>query len=323
MSNRTDDEMRKKMLSSFFKTDKAEFNKCLEPSMKCENKAIKAHSVQNSRILENLTENGHVVTFKRKIDKDLGPQIDFGLIGRNTATTFTGLCVHHDQSIFSAIDNQELNINNKKHLFLISYRSVHRELHATMSAASKIQSAYLQRVDLGLDSADHPSEAGMTAIGKMMISWETWKYKTDYDEAFLNEDYDLICHDTFAISINQPTIAVSALFSMDDIEFEDYALRIVLNVMPVSQNQTVIIFSYRKRETEIARAALDRVLNSSGPYQLYEISRLILNNCENFVLAPQYFKDWPETKKETIRDYFVRTILKGDNEFQSSDIYLF
>lgn len=60
MSNRADEEMRKKMLSSFFKTDKAEFNKCLEPSMKCENKAIRAHSVQNSRILENLTENGYM-----------------------------------------------------------------------------------------------------------------------------------------------------------------------------------------------------------------------------------------------------------------------
>lgn len=323
MANRTDDEIRKKMLSHFFRTDKAEFNKCLEPSMKCKNRAIRAHSVQNSRILENLTENGHVVTFKRKTDKDLGPQIDFGLIGRNTATTFTGLCAHHDQSIFSAIDNQEINLNNKKHLFLISYRSVHRELHATMAAASKIQSTYLQRVDLGLDPADHPSEAGMTAIAKMMISWETWKYKTDYDEAFLNEDYDLIYHDTFTIDINQPTIAVSALFSMDDIAFEDYVLRVVLNVMPISQNKTVIIFSYRKRETEIARAALNRVLYSSGSYQLYEISRLILNNCENFVLAPQYVKDWPETKKETIKDYFFRTILKGDNEFQSSDLYLF
>jgi len=192
-----------------------------------------------------------------------------------------------------------------------------------MTAASKIQSVYLQRVDLGLDATGHPSEAGMTAIASMIRSWETWKYKTDYDEAFLNEDYDLIYHDIFTIDINKPTIAVSALFSMDDIAFEDYVLRVVLNVMPVSQNKTVIIFSYRKRETEIARVALDRVLNSSGPYQLYEISRLILNNCENFVLAPKYFRDWPETKKETIRDCFVQTILKSDNEFQSSDIYLF
>ena len=318
-----DDQIKKKVFASFFRTGKAKFNRCLELSMSCKNKAIRAHSVQNSRILENLIDNGHVITFKARIDKNKGPQIDLGLVGRDKATTFTGLCSVHDQELFAAIDNEEISLDNKQHLFLLAYRSVHRELHATMEAASKIQSAYLQLLELGLDPADQPSEAGMTAVGKMVIAWQTWKYKTDFDEVFLKENYDLICHDTFTINLPRPTIAVSALFSMDDFVLEDDVLRVVLNVIPVTENHTHIIFSYRKQDTDIARVALDRVLNTLGTYQLYEISRLILNNCENFVLNPKYVDDWSEAKRETIRKYFVATILKGDMEFQSSDLYLF
>lgn len=323
MKRSTDDEIRKKMLASFFRTDKAEFNRCLEPSMSCKNKAIRAHSVQNSRILENLCENGHVTTFKRRIDKDQGPQIDLGLLGRNSATTFTGLCSKHDQEIFSEIDNDEINLENKQHLFLLAYRSVHRELHATMEAAAKIQSAYLQRVDLGLDPAEQHSEAGMTAVAKMIISWQTWKYKTDFDEVFLNGNFELIAHDTITINHTHPTIAVSSLFSMDDYILKDDELRVVLNVVPVSKNQTFIIFSYRDQEANIARTALDRILNSTGMHQLYEISRLILNNCENFVLSPKYVETWEAAKKETIRNYYISTILKGDMQFQSPGLYLF
>ena len=126
MKKSTEEEIRKKMLASFFKTAKAEFNRCLEPSMSCKNKAIRAHSVQNSSILENLCENGHVITFKGRIDKDEGPKLDLGLVGRNSATTFTGLCSKHDHEIFFEIDNNEINSENQQHLFLLAYRSVYR-----------------------------------------------------------------------------------------------------------------------------------------------------------------------------------------------------
>jgi|LGVF01.1.fsa_nt_gb hypothetical protein len=110
---------------------------------------------------------------------------------------------------------------------------------------------------------------------------------------------------------------------MDDYILKDDGLRVVLNVIPLSKNQTFIIFSYRDQEADIARTTLDRILNATGMHQLYEISRLILNNCENFVLSPKYVKTWEASKKETIRNYYISTILKGDMEFQSPDLYLF
>ena len=128
---------------------------------------------------------------------------------------------------------------------------------------------------------------------------------------------------TFVINHPRPTIAVSALFSVDNHYVKDDVLRVILNVMPVSKYQTFIIFSYREKDSKIARAALDRVLNTTGAYQLYEISRIVLNNCENFVLSPKYVDEWSETKGNTIKDYFIRTLFTSDMEFESEDLFLF
>ena len=165
--------------------------------------------------------------------------------------------------------------------------------------------------------------AVIIAVAKMMISWKTCEYKTDFDEVFLNGNYELIAHDVITINHTHPTIAVSSLFSMDDYNLKDDVLRVVVNVVPLSKNQTFIIFSYRYQEADIARTALDRILNATGEDQLLEISRLILNNCENFVLSPKYVKTWEASKKETIRNYYISTVIKNDMEFQSPDLYLF
>jgi len=59
MSAEWTEKKRKEMLASFFKTAKNEFNRCLEFSMTCKKKAIRSHSIQNSRILDNLFVDGH------------------------------------------------------------------------------------------------------------------------------------------------------------------------------------------------------------------------------------------------------------------------
>lgn len=316
------DDIKKEMLASFFKTQCKDYNRCLEPLLKCNQKAIRAHSVQNSRILDNLVDNDHVNAFTRRIDKDTGPVIDYGLVGRNSATTFTGLCGTHDRDIFSPIDNEEINLENKLHLFLLAYRAVFRGLHAIMDGAMKIQTGYLKRIELGLEPKDELSDIGKIATERLMISWLTYRYKTDFDLAYIEKTYDDIHHDTFIFALEKPTIAVCSLFSIDNHLIDGDYLRVVLNVLPVTRDKTYVILSYRKKDSDHARTALDRVINSTGLHQRYEISRFILNNCENFVISPQYLDSWSDKKKETIRDYFIKTIFEGDMEYESPELYL-
>lgn len=317
------DEIKKEMLDSLFKTNNKEFNRCLEPTLKCQNKAINAHSVQNSKVLDNLVVKNHVCAFKHKIDKDKGPQIDYGLVGRNSATTFTGLCKFHDNSIFSPIEDIEIDIENEYHLFLLSYRAVYRELHATMEGAMRMQTAYIKRVELGIDPEGEPSDFGMEATRRMYTSSITHRYKAEFDIAYISKGYSSICHDTFIFETDEPTIAVCSLFSVANYSVDNDQLRIALNVLPITKNHTYVVFSYREKDAANARSVLDRIINSGGTHQKYELSRLILNNCENFVMSPHYVNSWSEKKKETIRAYYIGTILNSDLEFESPDLYLF
>lgn len=274
MSTEWTEEKRKEMWASLFKTLKSEFNRCLEFSMTCKNKAIRAHSIQNARILDNIVANGHVTMLKLlRIDKDKGPQVDYALVGRNKATTFSGLCSKHDNTIFKPIDDEPIDLENKRHLFLLSYRAVHRELHAAIDAAAKIQSSYKKRTQLDIDQKYRPSEAGLLALRQGMISWKTYRYKTDFDKAYLEQDFEKICHNTFVFELERPTIAVCALFSVDNHTANDDALRIALNILPISETKTYIVISYRKSDSNHAQAALDRVLTSNGFHQRYEPRR--------------------------------------------------
>lgn len=317
------DDIKKEMLDSLFKTNSKEFNRCLEPTLTCRNKAIHAHSVQNSRILDNIVMNDHVSAFKRKIDKDKGPQIDYGLVGRNSATTFTGLCETHDNSIFSPIEDNVVNLKDEFHLFLLSYRVVYRELHATMEGAMKIQSGYIKRVELGLDPESEPSEVGMAATRSMYTAWITHKYKREFDIAYISKTYNSICHDTFIFELDNPTIAVSSLFSIENHSVDNDQLRVALNVLPITKKQTYVVLSYREKDAAHARSVLDRVINSRGMYQKYELSRFILNHCENFVMSPLYVNLWSDKKKEIIKQYYIKTILSSDLDYESPDLYLF
>ena len=59
----------------------------------------------------------------------------FKSVGRNDATTFTGLCSEHDRRMFEPIDKATINVLDEEHLFLFAYRSVLRELHADATGA--------------------------------------------------------------------------------------------------------------------------------------------------------------------------------------------
>jgi hypothetical protein len=84
-----------------------------------------------------------------------------------------------------------------------------------------------------------------------------------------------------------------------------------------------VIFSYTPEDSELALASLNQILNSEGFYQKYLISRLILNNCENFVISPAYCEDWTFEKREDILAYFKRTLYSGDLDIENENFYLF
>ena len=217
----------------------------------------------------------------------------------------------------------ELRIAEEEHRFLLAYRAAFRELHATMDGAIKLQGGYLERVRRGLDPRDCPSPAGMAAVQRMVVSWETYRYKSLLDLAHAKRNFSILAHDVIELDVVRPTVAACALFSVDDVHVRDDVLRVHLNVLPLEPTKTVAMFSYLQSDASHARAFLDRILRSDGPYQKYEISRLILNSCENFVLSPDYVDTWPAEKKDAVTAYFIPTLMKNHLVCESPSLYLF
>src|SRR2546428_2829876 len=245
MTHRDDlDPSKKRLLTALFKIDNWEYGKCFAPPGPCARPAIRAHSVQNARSLDLLARNGHVTGITRRIDAERVPVIAFGDVGRNLATTFAGLCAEHDQEVFAPIDRQPFDPANPQHLFLVAYRATFREIHATCAAGSKFQAGFRERVRAGLDPADAPSPAGNAALERMFVAYETYMYKTAFDEAYFGGDFARVLHDVIDIPTPRPTVAACALFSVRGVERDGDWVRACLNILPLSATRSVAIFSY-------------------------------------------------------------------------------
>lgn len=300
------------------------FGRCLAPEGTCALEPIKAHSVQKQGPLRRLASaNQHVVMLQQRFDRQHVPTIDFGLVGINKATVFTGLCSKHDQALFEPIDRNELDIGNHEHLFLYAYRAVLRETHVSSESGAKLQGVYRAKGDLGLINTTVPTRDGILALERMILAYETWMYKTAYDEAFVTRRFDDVVYDCLDLGKVVPSIAVSSLFSIDDVIVDDDVARVALSVVPSANGHSYALLAYLRRDSAGARAWLRPLLTSEGQQQRYLLSRMILERCENVAINPLVYDSWSQEKRNIIRDFFASTILENNRDFQDSRLGLF
>ncbi len=248
--------------------------------------------------------------------------VEFKSVGVNNASTFTGLCSIHDSNIFNRIDNCNININNPSHLFLLAYRSVLRELHAVSLGAAKIQSAYQKGIRLGLWRGDTYSTQGMQAVSHLVNAYYCYLYKKSYDDAFLNRRYNEIKHMVILLKNAEPSIAVSALYSLDDFQTTNDVVRVALNIFP-RNGDYIIIFSYLARDERYIDSYLDTISSKKGKAQKDLISWIVLQHCENFVMSPEYFNQLSKNKRENMITLFADTILLNKEYYANAAICLF
>lgn len=313
--------MDNQIINEFFNILKLNANLCLYPGMSCMENAIKAHSIQNSKTFDLLSINGHLIGLKIK-PNNLRPEISFDKVGRNKASTFEGFCSKHDKELFESIDDSVFDINNSKQLFLLAYRSVAKELHASMSKAIKVQSGYLHKKENGLIEESGISQEGIFATQCIIDAYEVYQYKNQLDNALINRNYKILTHRIFEIETDEPKLACSQLFSNDSVIYKDSVSRIIMNIFPIDKSLTYAVFSSTTEEKEIVDDYLYKCIQSTADLRKYEISKIIIRNSENFFFSPVLFDTWSDKKKEKILNYFIDTLYE-DKEKDDYDYYLF
>jgi hypothetical protein len=116
------------VISTFKKTWGKEY--CLSPTASetaCSSQIIKAHTVQKNGGLSKIARKGHVYGFRYEWNSREDKKLPIAtLIGINSASTFTGFCSRHDNSIFEPVEKYPFQ-NTPQQIFLLGYRAISRE----------------------------------------------------------------------------------------------------------------------------------------------------------------------------------------------------
>lgn len=309
--------------AEFFKNMKLRFEKCLWPTMQCPKDPIRAHSVGKSTSLVFIEEAGHVLEMRPKIVNDK-PATQFVKIGRNEASTFTGFCNQHDTQLFLPIDTKPLKLDDPEQLFLIAYRSATRELHAVMLAAVRLQTGLRTLVERGSVSGSEWSPPMQKATGALLKSWLVWRFRNlHYDFALAKADYKSILHSTYTITGRKPVLASSSFFPIDDLRMSKKTVWVALNVIPIADDETAVVFSYPKVHSGIARKRIAPVMTTFGEERIATLSNLILDSTENFFMRPSHVANWPDERRRRIEEAYFATVRNNVFLQPSPDLMLF
>ncbi len=153
-----------------------------------------------------------------------------------------------------------------------------------------------------------------------------YRFKFNFDQAYLREDFDQIMHVHRTVSGLGATIAVSSAYSPIDnfrsLETRKNPRYVVLNVYPAGE-LTHIVFSYRRSHEQDVRHELADFGTQPCGQMLQWLSELILRHCENFVISPRHFRTFTDEKKQAIKEYYAYTVFSEPDARGDEQLFLF
>jgi hypothetical protein len=115
---------------------------CLTASLgNCTSQIVSAHAIQKSELKRLARPDGHVYGFLFGGKSDHRNFSWPEPVGINVATTFTGICSHHDNSLFRPIETEEFTASRSQ-LFLFHYRALIFEHYRRTHRYEKLKRIY-------------------------------------------------------------------------------------------------------------------------------------------------------------------------------------
>ncbi len=286
----------------------------------CKSDAIRAHSIQNGKVLDLLQRDNHVIVPTPKFDIKNGPSFEFELIGRNKALTFTGLCSEHDTELFKLADTLPLDTSNTKQLEQHAYRTIIKELHTCIEEGARFFKLDADNAKAGITK---PGEGGAAQMAAHFAdrSWRLFRYRSqNFDTPLLRGETPPIEHRIITLEGQKPTLAVSSFFGLGSEQNGD-TIGVMLTVIPEAEKITAIL-SYATAQGEAIKKAIPDLFDD-GADQKKALSNLILQRVENFTLAPEFYNGWSDDKKKKVVEYFNRSALTGEAPPADAEFSLF
>lgn len=269
--------------------------KCFIPG--CKKYAIRSHSQSRANSLNNICENGYVITtlssfwsFIRNCD----PAKYFEKIGVKKASTFQGFCQQHDNEYFKQADTINLNMLNKEALSKLAFRSFAYEVRTKQRVLYSTQ--LMEHYGKGLIDTDFFKIYTMGISTFLRITFPF--YMERWLSVLKNKKYDEIKHIVFTFNKNIGLSCSSMIDlspSINNVEKELRNFHIprpvaFFNVIP-KQSSTIVVFSCFLDEEQRVKKFIDN-------YKL--LAQIVYNYCEEVLFNPSLFDSFSTNMKRKI-----------------------
>jgi len=321
-----------------FERQKARISQCIwgqyQPNT-CEGKIIKAHSIQRSKILKKISNNGLIKTLEL-ITENGNLMTNFENVGIKKFSTFNGFCGKHDKEIFQPIENKLFN-GELEQKYIYAYRAITKEYHTIK------ESIYITDNQLTKAINDKKNELKLKLEIKLFQSAISIIELEDiikfFQDNIINKNFNGIKHHHIILEQEYPIACCSifipyydflgnSLFSEE--EKQQMALNptnlndskyLFVNIFP-ENGKTNILISYFKNQKKRYKF-LNKLLKIDINKLKIAISDMMINYIENIAFSPKYIEDkFSEKETDLIKKNFIRSIIDSDN-FNRLNLNLF
>lgn len=283
--------------------NEAHIKQCLHPNKdECDEKIIKAHAIQNNRILNKISENGMIISM------DGVQHLIFQTAetkGRKIATVFTGFCKYHDKILFQEIEDKPFTCTSKQ-LFLLTYRTMAWHYHKKQEQINATCIHYEKLREEGYDLAksnDFLDYLTMLSIGNSDNDAE----KKQFDEYLLEEKFDVISSVIWEIPY-EVSFAVSMMTELEhdikgnklnDMMSDEPTAKIYLNIFP-TEGKSLCIWSWLEDNNKCYK----EFGNQFEQLNIVDRENYFNNNLprwtDSIVISPRLWDYWQQPIQEKV-----------------------
>lgn len=290
----------------------------------CEDIAINSHLIQQNGILNNITENGHLIELKMmdafKWNSKDAP-IVFRKIGVKQALSHKVFCNTHDTNIFQPIEQTNTDFESYLAFLLFSYRAICAEIckkNVNIEFHTRMFNAQSLIGQINKDTIEQIINGNKLGVKDLQALKE-------YLEAEIETQKDTYTH--YVYKYPKMDVYASAVFSATDITYprEDGAMdlkNVYIHILPLS-DETLILTGFHNEYTS------DEMIDFCKSWEGLEtldlekkLTTLFATNIENWGLSPSLF----DTLSEKNKTDYIKKLMENVNDFgifKTSDFNLF
>ncbi|MED1093941.1 SEC-C domain-containing protein [Bacillus paramycoides] len=274
---------------------------------RCEELIKGAHSIQNNRILNRVSDDGHVYHIRGEVEKsELKPV--FKKLSRNKASTFFGFCNFHDTELFKPIEQKEYNQESIQN-FLFAFRALTLHYHNKNRELNLLQNHFKEFPDSMLNGQDvYGYRQALLSISDCAKQYEIFnnnymesnfeKIRTIYRK--IDFEVNFASSASFAVRKDLKGNTINEVYTNKKTEKMPL---IFITIYPI-ENGTNILLSYHQDDDVIYHEYFEQLKRLPISDLLKHLNFLLIEYTENIFFKPSWIESMEDKQKQSILGSF-------------------